>query len=305
MIIILLIPVSGASDIFDILDEKYITNISELPYSSGNPDKNIQKSGNIRGWIDITGFRNLTKENGTYYVNTQPSVLAIIQEDAWGEFKCSICSYSIEKSVSSWNSSDYTYANLYSKMVWYEKVYTKNGYKCVKHIEYAVFQDSELSPLQYPALKTRHVNITEYNNSVNPRTVFELVFELLTSNLSMANYTYNNISIINYLKNARVEKTGKGIYFANMSSANIWTDGTDSFHQMGDKVIIRGTADPDYDNLSITVSNIYETQRVSNYSIVRDTYKFERSFSGLYITLIIIFSILFGTLYYTAKRACS
>ncbi len=306
---ILLIPAAGASDIFDILDEKYITDISELPYSSGNPEINWQKQGHIEAWVDIVGFKNLTEYNGEYFINRDPASLAIVQYDSKGKVTEGVID-SITNSLSLSTVSPSKYqpesnliASLTVVLKWHVVCCSKDGcWVCGRYTETKTFQDTEIVPEQCPNIDYT-INITEYNNSVNPRTVIGLT----TYNSSYINYIYKNESIKNYLKNARVEKTAKGIYFANMSSANIWTDGIDSFHQMGDKLIIRGTADPNYDNLSITISNIYETKRVSvsNYSIIRDTYKFERSFSGLYITLIIIFSILFGTLYYTAKRAFS
>jgi hypothetical protein len=57
LFLLFLIPTTLAADkgVFYILDEKFIDNISELPYSAGTPDKQIQKSGNIAAWIDIVG----------------------------------------------------------------------------------------------------------------------------------------------------------------------------------------------------------------------------------------------------------
>jgi hypothetical protein len=296
--IISIIPLAGASDIFDILDEKYIIDISELPSSSGNPEINWQKQGHIEAWVDIIGFKNLTKENGVYFINRDPASLAIVQYDSKGKVSGVIDSITNSLSLSTIEGN--LIASLTVVLKWHVICCNKDGcWVCGRYTETKTFQDTEFSPEQCPNIAYT-TNITEYNNSVNPRTVIGL-----TTYNSYINYTYKNESIKNYLKTARVEQTSKGIYFANLSSANIWTEGIGSFHQMDDKAIIRGTADPDYDNLSITVSNIYETKRVSNYSIVRDTYKFERSFSGLYITLIIIFGILIGTLYYTAKRALS
>lgn len=302
IMIILLIPASGASDIFDIMDEKYITDISELPYSSGNPEINWQKQGHIEAWIDIVGFKNLSKENGTFYISGDPENLSIVQNGAQGVFSCEICGYNIKKTVQTSTSGANTVATLSIKMIWYSKHCGKNGCTCVEHIEFAMFNDVEKSPEQFDRVLNPQVNITEYNNSVNPRTEIQLT--LNSPALAFINYTYNGNYIINYKMSAHVEKTPKDVYFANVSAANIWTDGTGSLRQMNDNVIIPGTADPDYHNLTIQASSLYKTENAS-FTIVRDTYKFERSFSGLYITLIIIFSILFGTLYYTAKRAFS
>ncbi len=299
LIMLSLIMSVGASDIFDILDEQYITDISELPYSSGNPEKNIQKQGHIEAWIDIVGFRNLTKYNRLFFINRDPASLAIVQYDSKG--KVSGVIDSITNSVSLSQSGNNLIASLTVVLKWHVICCGENGcWVCGRYTETKTFQDIDIAPEQCPNIDYT-TNITEYNNSVNPRTVIGLT----TYNSSYINYIYKNESIKNYLKTARIEKTAKGVYFANMSTANIWTGGTDSFHQMNDNMIIRGTVDPDYDNLRIVISNIYETKKVTNYSIVRDTYTIKRAFSPIYIMVVTIFSIMFAIFYYTAKRAFS
>ena len=85
--LLFLIPTAIAADkgIFYILDEKFIDNISELPDSVGNPDKQIQTSGNIEAWIDIVGFNKMMRENGLDYVPGTPADHSIIQYDAKGK----------------------------------------------------------------------------------------------------------------------------------------------------------------------------------------------------------------------------
>ena len=278
----LIIPaVSGYTGIFSILDEKYIDQISDLPYSAGTPDMNIQRSWGtqawIEGWIDITGFRNMTQENGTYYVNGNPAIMAIIQNDAYGKFKCSICDYSIKKTLSVWDSGNYTIANLDVKMTWYELVCTKDGCSCVQHIEYAVFQDSEKSPYIYPSLQTGIANITEYNNTIYPKTAISLN---LPGNISKATYRYGNDTLAHYFRQGHVEQTAKGIYFLNLSERDFWTSDTESLQHLNTWVMIPNTSRPDYSNLTIEISNSYETGQINNYSVERITYNSGSTFSN-------------------------
>lgn len=98
MCLLFLIPTALAEDkgIFYILDEKFINNISELPYSAGTPETNWRASGYIHAWIDITGFRQMSRDNGIDYIPGRPADLAIVQYDA----KAADVPGSVRKSIS-------------------------------------------------------------------------------------------------------------------------------------------------------------------------------------------------------------
>ncbi len=299
LIMSILIPIAGAAqdNIFDVLNEQYITQISELPYSPGNPTVEWRQQGHIRAWIDIVGFRNMTKVGQEYFIQGEPADAAMVQYGMDHDIKENFDS--IAGTITHTQSGNNLIAQLTVVLKWHVWCRTKtSSWICGRPSETKVFQDVEISPKQYN-IGNHTIHITEYNNSVNPRTEIKL-----SSSYDFINYTYNGNHINNYQKIAHVEKTAKGIYFANMSSANIWTAGTGSLRQMNDRVIIPGTANPDYKNLTIQASSIYETKAlpISDKVITRDTYSIKRAFSGLYISLIIVFSIMFGTLYFTAKR---
>ncbi len=301
LIMSILIPIAGAAqdNIFDVLNEQYITQISELPYSPGNPLINWRQQGHISAWVDITGFKNLTKYNGVYYIHGDPASLAITQFGYSHDIPQNVDS--ITGTISYSQSGNNLTASLIVILKWHVWCRSKtSSWICGRPSETKTFQDVESVPEQYN-IGNHTIHITEYNNSVNPRTEIKL-----SSSYDFINYTYNGNHITNYQKIAHVEQTAKGVYFANMTYANIWTTaGTGPLRQMNDQVIIPGTANPDYKNLTIRASSIYEanTIPISDKIITRDTYSIKRAFSGLYISLIIIFSIMFGTLYFTAKRA--
>lgn len=309
----ILIPTAGAAqdNIFDILDEQYIAHISDLPTSNPTPEKNWQPPYEwvedhcrrdrspyfVFGFLDVVGFERMVKINGTYYLNESPSDAAIIR------YETHTCAMAYPRYDGGWDYKLKTYqqdnqfvAELTATAILYYYIESNKYYDNITQ----VFYDYEPLPLQYNQTLNPVINITEYNNSVNPRTEVKL-----TSGDGIITYYYNSDHITNYKFIAHVEKTAKGIYFANLSSANIWTAGTGSLRQMNGRVIIPGTANPDYQNLTIQVSSIYEIKNlsISHEAIIRDTYSIKRAFSGLYISLIILFSIMFGTLYFTAKRA--
>lgn len=230
LMVLLCVPTSATSSIFSILDDSYIKNISELPYSDGNPDKNIQVSGNIRGWIDITGFKNLTKKNNTYYVNDNPASLAIIQEKAWGEFKVPICSYSIKKSTSVYDTENYTHANLDIKMTWYSKHCGKNGCTCMEHVEYDVFQDNELSPIKVEN-QNKNIEVVVKERNITIVNSIEIRVKINDSDYDRYLFKTDNGYYEKINRIWHVENTTKGIYYANETNLDIFNSNNISHSQ--------------------------------------------------------------------------
>lgn len=245
--------------IFSILDDSYIQNVSKLPYSTGIPDKNIQISGNIRGWIDITGFRNLTKKTNKYYVNANPSDLAIIQYDVWGE-KVSVDS--VTKTITASVSRDNTIAKMNVVLKWhyyYSCNCNKNGCStCRKDvIEHADFYDSEVSPLQ-----------VNYNNKDIKVVVRERNFTIINStdiNIEIDDTVYDRYLIKTdhgfYEKINRiwhVEKTTKGIYYANETQLDIFKSNNISHSQ---NVIVLNDINT---NFSVTTNGFYGSTNKTN-----------------------------------------
>lgn len=313
------------SSIFDILGDRYITDISELPYNSGVPDMQWQTSGSINAWIDVVGFRNLSKEDNKYFIFGDPANLAIIQSGIRASVcdECTVTSFTKTQTVSISNNN--IIASLHVVLEYYitttscsssssstpssaseadeegededeeeETCTTSTSY----YSESATFTDTEIIPDQYdktiPDLK---INVTEYNNTINPRTVLDLP----TKNLTYINYVYNDEYIQNYRKTARVEQTEKGIYFANLTTVNFWTAGTPLLHQMNNQVMIQKTASPDYPALKVTVSNLYETKQITDYAIVRDTYNIERTFNSLFYLILFMSSTMISMIVFILK----
>lgn len=164
--------------IFSILNETFIGDIKELPYSAGVPDQNIQSSGYIKGWIDIVGFKQMASENGVDYVPGRPEDYSIVQYDAWAKVDCSNCGVEfLQKSTSVSASGDSTIARLNVELVWYQIVscgmrYTRKEY----YTEIATFEDLEKSPITYVSLsKDLSIYIIEYNNSLFPQTGINVI----------------------------------------------------------------------------------------------------------------------------------
>ncbi len=212
--LLFLLPTALAEDkgIFYILDEKFIDNISDLPYSAGVPDKNIQTSGNIQAWIDIVGFDKIMRENGQDYLPGDPLEYAIIQYDAIGTQSGVLDD--IEKSVSRQQSGNSVLATLRVKLLWHEVLCDNWGCWSVPHLEEATFQDTEVAPQIYPRIENFSANITQYNNSLYENIGIRIVN---ISGLNKYTVQYEDNTAICRLKQAHVEQTAKGIYFVNVT----------------------------------------------------------------------------------------
>lgn len=302
LLFLLLISISQASEnkgIFQILDEKYIDNITDLPYSNGIPDKNIQSSGHIRGWIDIVGFNKMSKDVNTFYIPGKPETYAIIQEDVWGKFDCDICSYSIKKVVQVTSSRTDTTAVLVIEMTWYSKHCSKNGCTCVEHKESTTFYDIEKSPQIVEPLINPIINIIQYNN-----TLYENIGIYINSedikNATKFDIAYNNSTMTKTLKTGHVEQTNKGIYFANLTDLSSWETTGKNISQINNMTFINGNLTKiNATNIKISTSNLYETKHHSNFTVSREEFRPEKETieNPLLITFWSILFVMFGTLY--------
>jgi hypothetical protein len=107
----------GQAGILEDINKTYIHSINELPYSAGIPEKSIQKSGHISGWVDIVGFKQMVRDKGIDYVLGSPADYAIVQYDAWANLDCEGCSLeSLTKSIAVSTSGNQTVAALSAEL---------------------------------------------------------------------------------------------------------------------------------------------------------------------------------------------
>ena len=273
-----LTPTALAADkgIFYILDEKFIDNISELPDSVGNPDKQIQTSGNIEAWIDIVGFNKMMHENGLDYVPGNPADHAIIQYDAEGTQPGIFDS--IEKTISFTKLGNNLTAVLNVKLQWHTKYCDDKGcFVNGRFTETAAFQDTELSPNTYPPLpEDLRVNLTQYNNSL-----YENIGIHIVNILGLNKYTiqYEDNIATYRLKKAHVEQTAKGIYFANVTPAEFLDLKGKNISRYGNTILLNGNLSKmSPDDIKIMGSNLYETKTAnsSQFNIKRLEFKPEK-----------------------------
>jgi hypothetical protein len=298
------IPTAIAEDkgIFYILDEKFIDNISELPYSSGIPEMNWQASGHIHAWIDITGFKQMSRDNGIDYLPGSPEDFAIVQYDAKAEVPGSVTK--IDKSITTYQSHNFTTSILTVNLYWKSISCDEDSCWEVQHSEEATFQDTEISPNTDPILQEDlKVNLTQYNNSL-----YENI------GISIANISGLNKYTIQYgdniatyrLKKAHVEQTAKGVYFANVTPAEFLELKGKNISRYGKTILLNGNLSKmSPDDIKIAGSNLYETKTAnsSQFNITRLEFKPEKELENpVSIWFMSIMAVTAGGIYFYARR---
>lgn len=292
--------ITSASSIFDILNEPFIDNIIELPYSSGNPSINWQQSTNIKAWIDIVGWKNLSKDNDTYFIYGNPDAQAIIQYKAVGTQSGILDT--IEQSVSYSQSGNNLIATLYVKLNWHTVECDDTVCWDVPHENKASFSDNEVIPRRFQEEEISNVEITEYYNSIEPK----VAVWINQQNLSRITVSYNESSISHKSAIYHVEQTEKGIYFANKTKIDSWDTKGHGVTRFGNSVIINENPENiSYSDLNVTILNLYDSQSVnsSSFNISKVTFEPEKVvYNPLLFGFLGIFGIFMGSSYYLLKR---
>ncbi len=261
--LIFIITSSASAIPFFDKNDTYIKSIAELPYSQGTPNIEWQTNGNIHGWIDIVGFKNLSKRNGQFFINSNPIELAIVLFDASGSPPSGGVLESITTSVSVFQSGTETIAQLIVVMNWKNPIYCANKkgkgrYICgwSRHQDNAIFQDSITTPEIINSSEKIQVtftklNVTYYNSSyleikINDSIYDRYIFINAAGHFEKINRVWH------------VEKTTKGIYFANETLIDIFKSDNISHAQN-----IISASDL---NFTVTASGLYSATNITNFT---------------------------------------
>jgi hypothetical protein len=303
-LIILVVPISsGIEDkgLFAILDEKYISNISELPFFPGNPDKVLQSSNDINAWIDISGFRGMIREKDEYFINDLPEHAAIVQYDVSGSPPGVVDI--ITPTLTIKQAGNLTVANLDVVMKWSKTFCDKDGCWTVTYRSSATFQDSEASPQKYkPISQALTANITQFNNSVYENIGINVNAPGEFAELTVS---YKDSTITHTMRNAHVETTSKGVYFANISNVDYWNVQGPNISHIGNLITLNGNLSKmDLNQLNITGTNIYEsiTSNPTKYNLSREEFTPEAEVQNpLLLGFISIVAVLCMGIYFTCR----
>jgi hypothetical protein len=272
-VVLVFFPQTAYAGLFDMLDEKYINNISELPFSPGRPVIEWQKSGHIEAWVDIVGFRDLIRDEDNYLIRGDLADLAIIQYDAKVSVPGSV--QKVTKSVTISTAGNLTIASLTVYLYWKSILCYDSSCWEVPHHETATFHDTEKSPNQFDKVYRPRINIVEYNNTIEQK----IAIIVLEPNSSKIIIRYGNNSVTQTLKSYHVEQTEKGIYYANASQLEAWDIQGADIGRFGNAIIINTNLSAvNYSQLEIIISDIYGSVKTdpSQFNITRETYEPEK-----------------------------
>ncbi len=266
-------------------DDIYITNATELPYSLGTPEITWQQKGLFHGGIDLVGWRNLTKRGGQYYIHGNPMELAIVAGDTTGKSPDGDI-ISFEKTIVKAESENKIVVSLIGKMTYFLTCSDRNGrFNCGQKTETAIFQDTEQIPRQIDATDSGiTITKTKYNFSELNRTYLEIDFN---RNLyDRYNYSTQYGFIEHIFRSWHVEKTEKGIYYANETVI----DTTNSANITRARDTIEVSEQLPY---TITASGFYTTTNQSNESYVIRELNSGNQFSPFIIGVFLIFFVIY------------
>ncbi len=297
-IIFLLFSISSPG-LLDQINDSYIDGVNELPDSSGSPEITWQQSGNIRGWVDVIGFRHMAYINGDYYISGNPQDDAIVKYDvAIGELRsrvvrdprarCYWCAVdSVDKRLEVSQEGNKTVARLYVTLHWFEIVENSGSEQRFDYVETAVFQDSELSPLIYnPDLEQVEINEVNYNHSLYA----EKLIYVNTSNLiTRYNVSTDNGSVLHRLQIGEIQYTKKNVPYANYTIFDTWKQSGAGISRL-DKAAIIQNINGSY---SLTAYSPFGQVNHTNLTITNKTWTPETAIAHFTFLIIFILGVAF------------
>jgi hypothetical protein len=241
VLIPIILSIHGSADIFEDIDKTYVYSINEMPYNQGVPDKNIQKSGHISGWIDVVGFRQMIKDNEDYYVPGRPSDYSILQYDTWADLKeCSTCFVIyIKNKVSVSNNELITTAKNNIELKWAEIITNcdKNGcwQNTITQVEKAIFSDSDISPKQFSIPANQNIIVNMYGG-VFPKKIINI--KDIDNRIISYKIETENGSLFHSRRIGKIETTPKGVFFMKLIPMSIWNNTGTGIYNLRDDPIL-------------------------------------------------------------------
>ena len=292
----IIIPIADASSgIFDILNETGYKGSLDIVTEYQEPNKTVQSSEHIRGWVSIVGFSQMVRINGTEYINLSEPIIMYELWDVglyWNN-NFDWVKVTDERIIT---EDNITTAEIDIHLLWHHserKSRTINGrsrpyISKTYYNEWATFSTTVESPVQYPEINDTEIKITVYDNTFNPHINIHIPVQPFETKTII---TYQNETITRYTKSGFAS-----IGAVNLSDCLYWEDESDIFKYRSETVIIdnidKSNFNPLY--LEITTFSPYESITRTNYSI--SAVQFDTS-GGLtprvltYILILLIFTI--------------
>lgn len=277
---LIFIPVPINGSLFKVLDETPYTGSLDIITEYPDPDMTEKRMGRIFYWIDIVGFEDVVRINGTEYCE---SPVPIVKYKIW--------SYERKNRIyiqREWShvSGDHTIACV-DLILKYKK---RNRFGSFTKKERYIIVTKKLNPDIYPGINNSKVEITIFNNSFNPHVDIHIpVQEFETKTV----ITYQDQEITRY------NMTGQAATGAvNLSYYQHWEDESDNFAFRNDQVILKYTNKSDFNisGLEIVIHTPYSSMPITNTSVeVVELDSIEEIIKpGIWVPLLLLFTFGYG-----------
>jgi hypothetical protein len=294
-------------DIFKLIDSAWSGDWKDLNCEAVQPDKVIYSTADMSGWIDIAGYRNMTRVDGVDYVYGDPVSCAVVEYDVWDLISGVKERWNdnvdwIHKDLEVRQDSDELIASLDVEMKWHHSTLKfNNGIPYIKKTYYydnMTLTDTETVPLSFNfTAENTAVNVTVYNNTFAPKTLIQLP---CMPGIMQVNYSYDNHTITHIRMTGLVERTDKNVEFVNMSLIDLWSRPSGPLSHIGDIVVVRGS-NFSTDKMDVAVSTPYQTVKVTDFNETTINYSAARSVHPALYYIMSIFIVLISAIYFNIK----
>jgi len=282
-------------------------SFDSLNYKATDPAVSWVSNPLMLAWLDIVGFRNMSRINNTDYIYGDPVACVIVESEVvdlltWND---NVDWIDKEFSYNISNNNNIT-VTMNVTMYWHHSTETTlpSGKKKIKKdysYEFMTLTDTERGvPLQYVYTATNIPTfITFYNNTFSPKSVINVPGR---SGLFYIEYSYNNETIKQNLMNAEIETNSKGIEFINFTDAKKWEDPEGNLSHLAGSCIIKG-ANFTLDDLNISLRTPYRSLDVTAYNLTINNVSAGSCINPSIIPFIVVIGLLLSTLFFIIKQA--
>lgn len=291
---------SSFFDFYEDTNVEMVTSADDIKYvkTNWNPDKDWEKNGYTKAWIDIVGYNGLIKYNETFYINRPHTEAVYILYGTMHSLPSGKRLNSLSAGITNRSydeSGMYTVLSTTIKYHWTVRDchYNLEGKKKCKDYHKSatknnVFSESDPTPPEkYPTnIILKNITAVVYNNSLYNKTII---------NLPQINYTlgyrleFDGESIEYYHSVLEIEHTDDNFPYGNVTTleSNPIYDHSDRFSRAGDNIVINSS---EIDNrLKMFIITPYDETQI-NYTVINGSkiYEIENATLSNVFSLIIL-----------------
>ena len=297
------------TDILEFLDmlisNEWDGNFDSLNYKATDPAAVWVTSPLMLAWVDIVGYRNMSRINNTDYILGDPCSCVIVESDVKDLLGWNDNVDWIDKQFSYHISNGNITVTFNITMLWHHstEITLPSGKKKIKKdysYAFMTITDTEKVPLEYVyTAASIPTYLIFYNNTFSPKTIINIPKKM---GLFYIKYSYNNESIRQNLMNAEIETNPKGIEFINFTDAKKWEDPEGNLSHLAGSCIIKG-ANFTPDDLNISLRTPYRSLNVTDYNLTINNVSAGSCVNPAIIPFMAVISLLLFTLATIIKQA--